>query len=140
MQSLTLKPQPLSLKPFTTPFFDRSYWDTFFGDVPVTTVTGLPIDVVTGEDSYEIKIHMAGLKKENTSIHLDGRRFTVSYESSEDNSKYYLKESVQQNITRSILLPNDIDETAVSKASYEDGVLKVTIGKLKNKPKTIEIE
>jgi HSP20 family molecular chaperone IbpA len=80
------------------------------------------------------------LKKENTSIHLDGRRFTVSYESSEDNSKYYLKESVQQNITRSILLPNDIDETAVSKASYEDGVLKVTIGKLKNKPKTIEIE
>jgi HSP20 family molecular chaperone IbpA len=139
MQALSIKPQPLAIKPFSSSFFDRSYWDTFFGDVPVKTCT-LPIDVVNNETNYEVKIHMTGLKKENTTINLDGRRLAVSYVEQEDNNTYYLKETTSRSVNRSILLPSDIDENQVSKATYEDGILKMTIGKVKNQPRLIEIE
>jgi HSP20 family molecular chaperone IbpA len=103
--------------------------------------TSLPIDIVDKGENYEVRVNVAGLSKSNINIHVDGRRLSVTYNNSEQKESYYLRESVKESISRSIILPVDMDEQNISDATWTDGLVKFTIGKAKpvNKTKTIAI-
>lgn len=85
------------------------------------------------EDCYEINIELAGVKADDISLELIDNRLTVKGEKSverEDKGRnYYFSEREYGAFQRSFRLPQDADDANIS-ANFEDGVLKLRIGKL----------
>ena len=108
----------------------------------VDNKNSLPVDIIDNGETYEVRVPVAGLNKDNIKINLDGRRLTINYTNSDEKTNYYLKESIHESISRSVILPVDMDEQNVSKATITDGILKFTMGKTKSVKtnKTIAIE
>jgi len=130
---------------FEKEFFEPTIpsFSSFFAPLKNNTKPqNLTIDILNNEKDYEVNINVAGLSKENIKLHLDNRRLTVTYQDVKKNESYYLKESVAESITRTVILPQDIDETNVSKATLKDGILNFRIPKNLNikTTKMIEIE
>lgn len=117
-----------------TSFFNRS----FLGDT-------FRVDVVEHDKEYCIEADMPGIKKDEINLEMDddGRlRISVEKVESVDEEKknYIHKERRYNAMSRTIYLAEANPEEV--KARLEDGVLKVTVGKLeKNSGKhRIEIE
>ena len=92
----------------------------------------LPIDIVDITDGYEVRVAVAGLDKDNINLSLDGRRLTVTYTKTETKETFYLKECANQSMSRTVVLPVDINEQDVSNATYVNGILKLRIGRNKS--------
>jgi HSP20 family protein len=102
----------------------------------------LSIDVYETDKKIYIKSTMAGVKPEdlNISLHNDmltikGRRDLSLPEEVNDNDSIY-KECYWGSFSRTIILPTEINEDKID-ATLEDGVLTITLIKLK---KTDKIE
>lgn len=102
--------------------------------------------VDVSEDKKEIKVEadLPGIKKENIDVNVDGNVLTIKGQRKrEEETKeedYYCCERSYGTFRRSFTLPSNIDADKV-KAKFKDGVLALTIPKLKEtKGKQIEIE
>jgi HSP20 family protein len=129
--------------PFRTSWLDtevESFLKPTFS--ALTDYRHLPIDILNKDDEYEVRIAAPGLSKDNLKISLDGRRLNVHHEAKEEKNSYYMKETLQQSVYRTVVMPSDIDDSKVSAANFDNGVLKFTIGKSKpiSKVKNITIE
>lgn len=83
-------------------------------------------DIEETDDAYVIEIELPGIKREDASVEVRGRRVIVSGERKERerNGIFRTKVRVAGRFHYEALLPGEIDADAVT-ARYEDGVLVV---------------
>jgi HSP20 family protein len=106
------------------------------------------VNIVENNDDYKIEVAAPGLGKEDFNIEVDNNNLIISAtkESNiEDNQegKYTRREFNYSSFKRSFHLSEEINRDAIN-ASYENGVLTITLGKkdeaIKKAPKTVEIK
>ncbi len=110
-----------------------------FGDFWVPSV-----DVEETKDEVIVKAELAGLKKEEISIQVEGNTLLVTgerrYESETKDKTVHLVEGSYGKFQRVLGLPSEVDGSR-AKATYENGVLTVRLPKAEHaKPKEIAIE
>ncbi len=98
------------------------------------------------EFAYHIEMDLPGIKKDDIEITTEDNVLTISGErklkEEAKDEEYYKVESAYGKFSRSFTLPEKVDFSAIQ-AEFKDGVLEVTIPKLKeeeSKPKKIEIK
>lgn len=101
------------------------------------------IDVVETDDAVELKAELAGMDPADINIEVQDNVLTISgerrFEEEVKEDRYYRIERRYGSFTRSIALPQAIDETGIA-ANYENGVLEVTVPKAEVvKPKRINV-
>jgi len=103
-----------------------------------------PVDMIENGDNFVVSVELPGLKKEDIKMTMQNNVLTLSgskkheFESREDT--VHRVERSYGSFCRSINLPSTVDSSAI-KASYDSGVLKVTLPKVEEaKPKEINIE
>lgn len=88
------------------------------------------------DKEFEVELAAPGLRKEDFNITLDDGILTVSAqkEESKDEEKegFITKEFSYNSFSRSISIPESIDEEKEVTAKYEDGVLKLKLHKKEN--------
>jgi HSP20 family protein len=105
--------------------------------------TWLPaFDIVDEKDSLVIKADLPGIKEDDLAVEVNNNLLTVSGQRySEDKSEhngYYRVERSQGKFSRSIKLPEDIDQEDI-KADYKDGVLEIQAAKSESKSQSFKI-
>jgi HSP20 family protein len=95
------------------------------------------------EDNYHIEVELAGVKKEDVDIKVDGNVLTISGERAvRDEVKdedYHKVESRYGLFSRSFTLPEKVDIGNIQ-AEFENGMLEVVIPKLKIDTSSRKIE
>ena len=138
---------------FLTPF-DRLFDDVFngFGITPYTGTynkTSYPkVDVVEYDDKYELEADLAGLRKEDVSVELEGDTLVIRGGKKQEpevvngsKGRYIYKEIKRSSFTRSFSVGEGIDKSKI-KADFINGTLKVTLPRLKieeQKPQRIKL-
>ena len=119
--------------------------DEFFNDAVNTRQDNFVpgIDIAETDNQFEISAELPGMKKEDITISLDNSRLTISGERSfkeeEEGKTFHRVETSYGSFNRSFQLPDNVDEESIN-ASYEDGLLNITIAKREDKvKKQIEI-
>jgi HSP20 family protein len=95
-------------------------------------------------DTYDIEIDLPGVKKEDIEIKVEDNYLTVNairrFKKEVKEDDYYLLESDFGLISRSFVLPEDVDRDKIS-AKLENGRLYITLEKQESrKAKSIEIK
>ncbi|MFB6109057.1 MAG: Hsp20/alpha crystallin family protein [Haloplanus sp.] len=111
------------------------------------TETSMRVDVVDRGDAFVVRADLPGVSAADIDVTLSETTLDVevereSTETSEDSedSSYLRRERVHESTSRSIRLPERVDEAAVD-AAYDDGVLTVTLPKAGSTGgKRIEVE
>lgn len=120
--------------------------DEFFNDAVSTNQDSFvpSIDISETEDQFLISAELPGMKKEDINISLENGRLSISGERSfknEDEGKTFHRVETQYgSFSRSFQLPDYVDEETIN-ASYNDGLLNISINKAENKvKKQIEVK
>jgi HSP20 family protein len=138
---------------FLTPF-DRLFDDVFngFGITPYTgtySKTSYPkVDVVEYDNKYELEADLAGLRKEDVSVELEGDTLVIRGGKKQEpevmngsKGRYIYKEIKRSSFTRSFSVGEGIDKNNI-KADFTNGTLKVTLPRLRieeQKPQRIKL-
>ena len=98
------------------------------------------INVKENETEYQIEVAAPGLKKENFSIEIENGILTISYDNKEENEEkakdYTRCEFSYSSFQRSFSVPKDKVDDSKIEASYNDGILNITLHKREEaKPK-----
>lgn len=92
------------------------------------------MNIVDGEDSYEIYVQAPGQKKENFDINVENGVISISSnfeESIEEMKKNWTRREFSRNqFTRIFRVPENANLDGIS-AKYEDGILQVMVPKMK---------
>jgi HSP20 family protein len=101
------------------------------------------IEVFEKGDKFVIKAEVPGMKEEDVDVSVVGDTLTIrgekKAESEVSEEDYYCCERSYGSFFRSIALPSTVDAKKIE-ASYEDGVLEVTLSKAAEvKPKKVPI-
>ena len=102
------------------------------------------IDIYDSKDTIKVKAEMPGLAKDEIEVSIDGDSLMIKGEKKKDNESkdddYIRTERFYGSFCRTIKLPSPVCEEKV-KASYQDGVLSLTLPKREEaKPKQIRID
>lgn len=106
------------------------------------------VNVRETENGYEIEVAAPGLTKEDFDISTEQRVLTVSSQKQDDKTEkqqngYTRREFSYTSFSRSFALPEEVNEEDV-KATYTDGVLRITLSKSpekqKKRRKAIEVQ
>ena len=103
------------------------------------------VDILDHDDDIEVHAALPGVKKEDLDISINNQTITIRTSSKEEKKeeekgKYFRREITRGEFQRTLSLPDNIDGDK-AKASFKDGILKVTIPKTeKSKRKNIEID
>jgi HSP20 family protein len=103
------------------------------------------IDVLTKDGDLVIRAELPGVKQEDVDIALHNNVLTISgerkVEQEEERGGYHVRERRYGSFSRSLSLPEGIDESKIN-ARYENGVLTVTVegAAAVHEPKRIQIE
>lgn len=132
----------MSIRKFDRNMGSRNPFSGFFRDSlfdnPMEENQFLPAtNVKTLEDSYHIDLALPGYRKEHVHISVEDNVLTISAEEvkeSEITEDYTRREFYQSSFSRSFSLPDDVNEDKI-KAHFEDGILKIRIGRHDHDPK-----
>ncbi len=108
--------------------------DEFF-NLPFST---FPVSVKSYDREHHIVAELPGIKKEQISIDVLNNTLTITVKNGEviieqdDVHKVYSRKNKMQQMSRTITLPQSINEKKV-KASYNDGLLTIIVPKLPGK-------
>jgi len=133
-------------------FRDLEDWERRFEDIfgrpmwrfPVEERGWMPaVDVFEKDDKFVVKAELPGMKEEDIDVSVVGDTLTVKgerkTETEVEEEDYYRCERSYGSFYRSIPLPSTVDASKIE-ASYEDGVLEVTLPKIAEvKPKKIAV-
>ncbi len=112
--------------------------------VPVGERGWIPaIDVFEKDDKFVVKAELPGMKEEDIDVSVVGDTLTIKgekeMETETKEEDYYQWERAYGSFYRAIPLPSTVDASKIE-ASYEDGVLEVTLPKAAEvKPKKITV-
>ena len=100
-------------------------------------VTGgqtVSMDVAEHDDEYVVTVDLPGYEKEDIELSISNRTLRVSADheertdESDEAGTYLRQERSHQSVTRTITLPEEVNEDETS-AAYNNGVLTVTVPK-----------
>ncbi len=101
------------------------------------------VDIAEDEKSYEIHVAVPGVKKQDFKIDLIDGKLTISgerkMEEKKDGKNFHSLETQYGSFSRSFFIPEDVKEDKVE-ATYEDGLLKLTLPKKEKKVSKASIE
>ena len=102
------------------------------------------MNVYETDDTFELTLELPGMKKEDIDISMENNLLTISGERKatreDDGRRYHRVESRFGTFSRTLPLPNNIDEEKIE-AEYDNGVLSVNIPKTKTTAgKKIEVK
>jgi HSP20 family protein len=130
----------------TLPFANFSgLFDDWFLPVKDEARTLTPaMDIEEDDNQIAVRLELPGLGKEDVSIKLEDGVLTVSGEKKSDREvdtkRYHVFERRYGSFSRAVKLPTGVDLEHAD-ASFENGVLTVTVPKAENaKPRTLEIK
>lgn len=133
------KPFPTGLSRNTnTPRSISNWLDEVFDEaLNWNEATFVPeLNVYETDKAFEITVELPGMNKDDIDISMDDRVLTISGERKahhEDNGRrFHRVESRFGSFSRSLPLPNIVDQENIE-ATYENGVLAITVPKLKEK-------
>ena len=114
--------------------FDRmsSQFDPMEGGALAGSVA---VDVEDAGDEYVVTADLPGYDLADIDVQLAGERLTVSADHTDDTTaeeqdgRYVRKERRQQSVSRTVRLPEAVDEDG-TEAEYNNGVLTVTLPKV----------
>jgi HSP20 family protein len=114
---------------------NRAFDDAFrsFGLAPAFGGTALPsVDVHETAKGLEVTAELPGVEEKDVDVTIANGALTIrgekKHESDRDDAGYRLTERSYGSFTRSLPLPFDVDEDAVT-ASFEKGVLRIALPK-----------
>lgn len=129
------------------PSWDMSEFDKFFEDMP-NMPTGMQaftpaVDIYQDKNSVIVETPLAGVDPEKVDVSIENDVLKIEgkaeHETEVDEKNYYRKEVRSGSFYRAVALPTHVMGDQ-AKASYENGMLKVTIPKAEEvKPKTIKV-
>jgi HSP20 family protein len=127
---------PFSLEPVADlfqGFFRPMRSLTLEGGVPLSDIK---IDVSESDAAYTVKAEMPGVNKEDIDVKIDGNVVSISAKAERNKELKQGEQVIRRErysgvMSRSFSLASDIDEGA-SSATYQDGVLSLTLPKKKN--------
>ncbi len=94
-------------------------------------------NTITKGDRYEVHLALPGYKKSSINISVENNVLTIKaddIEESEVKGNYSRREFYQVGFSHSLSLPDDVNEDKIE-ARFEDGILKVSIGRHDHDPK-----
>jgi HSP20 family protein len=101
------------------------------------------VDIIDHDNELEVKAALPGVKKEDLDVSINDQTITIhttTKEEKKEEGKYFRREISRGEYQRTLSLPDYVDADH-AKASFKDGILKVTIPKSdKGKRKSIEIK
>lgn len=122
--------------PFFTDLFDRRSMLKNFFDSNEDFDMSPAMNIKEKDKEFEVELAAPGLKKQDFNITLDDGILTVSAEKEESKEEekegFINKEFSYNSFSRSISLPESVDEEKEVIAKYEDGVLKLKLHKREN--------
>lgn len=116
-----------------------------------SSTTSPAINVIEKENEYDVQYAAPGMTKDDFKVSLDEEQNLVvemskKEEKTEDNEKkekkdgvYLRREFSYSNFQQKLILPDDVDHEKIS-ASVENGVLTVTLPKLKPEEQKKEVK
>lgn len=139
------------LRPFYSTLLDE-FLNAGLWPVQMTREQHVPaLNVREDDESLTLDIRVPGMKKENIKLDYNDGFLTISGESHEEKeeeegkgkNKYLRREFSSCSFRRTIELPEEKYDVAEAQASYEDGILKVSMPKnkeVRKLQKTIEVK
>ena len=125
--------------------FGENLFDDFmdfpFGGKKINTM--MKTDIRDTDSSYELDIDMPGFKKEDIKAQLKDGYLTISASTSANNDeqdkdgRYIRRERYAGSCSRSFYVGEGVKEEAI-RAKFENGILKLSIPKVENKPQVEE--
>ena len=113
---------------FNTPFFRKAEEE----------MTLPAVNIQEHDKHFDIELAAPGYKKDDLHVEVNEGMLTISsekkQESAEEKKNYTRKEFSYSSFRRSFALPENVDADSL-KAKFADGVLKLTINKVKELPK-----
>lgn len=102
------------------------------------------VDIIDREKEVLVRAEVPGVEKDKLDISVTESAITIKgtahHEEKEEKGEYYRCETSHGTFTRTVALPADVDSEH-AKAKYNDGVLEVTVPKLKKAHRrTVKIE
>jgi HSP20 family protein len=100
----------------------------------------MKVDVAEKNGAYKVTAELAGVKKEDIDVSIDGAQVTITAEVKQEKEAQAQDERVLHvervfgKVTRSFTLPQELDEAKVE-AKYRDGVLELTLPKKQAAPR-----
>jgi len=98
-------------------------------------------DVEESDEGYLVEVELPGVKREDVSLEVSGRRLTVSGERKERQRVGVLRRRTRSvgRFEYQVTLPGDVDEAGVE-ASMDEGVLSVRVPKAASeRPRRIQV-
>lgn len=130
------------------PYFPNTFsgmLDRFFNENMGTPLKQFnpAVDISEDESSYEIQLSVPGVQKKDFKVELLDGKLTISgerkMEEKKEGKNYHSVETQYGSFSRSFFVPEDIKVDEVN-ATYEDGLLKVTLPKKEKKVVKAAIE
>lgn len=100
------------------------------------------VNISGNEDNYQINVIMPGIDKKDITLSIDNDILTIqsNYDKQKDKDQNALRtEFIIKEYYRKISLPKDTDHQSIS-ANLKNGILEITIKKIKVKPKNIIVK
>jgi HSP20 family protein len=123
-------------------FFELPFWSGFGRAGQLFTGWSPALDLYQSSDNVVAVVELPGMRKEDIDISLHDGTLTISGERKRESTGDEKAERTERYIgtfRRSIALPTTVDVNKV-RASYQDGILTVTLPKAEEaKPKQIQV-
>ena len=104
---------------------------------------GLAVDLFEHENEVVAEMHLAGIDPGKLDVSVEDNYLRISgakeEKKEEEKKNYYYKEIQRGAFERTVRLPMKVNGTE-AKASYENGVLRVTVPKAEEAKKSIKVE
>lgn len=100
------------------------------------------VNISGNEDNYQINVIMPGIDKKDITLSIDNDILTIqsNYDKQKDKDQNALRtEFIIKEYYRKISLPKETDHQSIS-ANLKNGILEITIKKIKVKPKNIIVK
>ncbi|MGR9015039.1 MAG: Hsp20/alpha crystallin family protein [Gammaproteobacteria bacterium] len=130
---------------FFDDFLSRRWPRLLDWNMPTLPEISFPkVDILDHDNEIEVHAALPGVKKEDLDVSINNQTITIrsstkEEKKEEEKGKYFRREISCGKFQRTLSLPENVDSDK-AKASFKDGILKVTIPKTEiSKRKSIEI-
>jgi len=130
---------------FFNDFLSRKWPRVLDWNFPSGLEKGFPkVDIIDHDKEIEVQAALPGVNKDDLKVTVTGQTLSIQATTSKEEKKkgerFYRREIMRGEFHRTLSLPENVDSDN-AKASFKDGLLKVTIPKTeKSQHKNIEVK
>jgi HSP20 family protein len=114
-------------------FFSREFFNWGNSNFSPTSTTVPAVNIKESADDFKVEVAAPGMEKKDFNITLNGNQLTISsakqFEETKKEESYTRREFSYQSFTRTFQLPKDVVDAERIMATYENGLLNLTIPK-----------